>query len=246
MTMAVVGVDGCRAGWFAVRLESTGEFETKVFPNFDSLWRTWGDASRILVDIPIGLPDSNKNQRACDSVARRLIGPRRSSVFPPPSRAALEPTTCREASEANSLEVGRKLSLQSWHLIPKVREVDRLLRIDSAARGRVREVHPEVCFWSFTGEQPMSFNKKRAAGRDERMAVLRRVDQKTTDAIVETARKRFLRRCVAMDDILDALIAAYTAEHGWSRHRSIPDLPEHDSLGLPMEMVYCPADFSRN
>ncbi len=246
MTKAVVGVDGCKAGWFAVWLESTDKWKTKVFPNFHSLWQAWGDASLILVDIPIGLPDASRIRRECDTVARGRIGPRRSSVFQPPSRAALEESPYENASEANRQEVDKGLSRQAYALIPKIQEVDRLLREDGAARERVREVHPEVCFWSFAGEQPMSSNKKRAAGRDERTAVLRGVDRRTTDAVIDEAGKRFLRRCVAMDDILDALVAAYTGEPGQSQLRSIPDVPEYDSRGLRMEMVYCPADHSRD
>ena len=235
--MAVVGIDGCRAGWFAVRLEDSGEVQTNVFGELDALWQAWGDASQILVDIPIGLPDKNKKHRSCDSIARRLIGPRRSSVFPPPSRAALERPTYRQASDANSKAVDRKLAWQTFYLIPKVREVDRLLRENDAARKSVREVHPEVCFWAFAGERPMSSNKKRAAGREERLALLARVDRRT-DAIVQSAKNAFLRREVAVDDILDALVATYTAEGGDSPLRSIPAVPEADSCGLPIEMVY--------
>ena len=235
--MAVVGIDGCRAGWFAVRLEDSGEAQSRVFGEFDALWREWGDASLILVDIPIGLPDKNVTQRSCDSVARRLIGPRRSSVFPPPSRAALEHPTYRQASDANFHEVGRKLAWQTFYLIPKVRDVDRLLNEIPASRERVREVHPEVCFWAFAGERPMSSNKKRAAGREERLAVLRGVDRRS-DTIVESAKNSFLRGEVAVDDVLDALVAAYTAGGDSSKLRSIPAVPETDSCGLPMEMVY--------
>ena len=119
MTMAVVGVDGCKAGWFAVRLESTGEWDSKVFHKFDSLWQDWGNASLILVDIPIGLPDAKKKQRTCDSDARKLLGPRKSSVFSPPSRAAFEPDSHQSASDANKLEVGKGLSRQSWSLTPR-------------------------------------------------------------------------------------------------------------------------------
>ena len=239
--MAVVGSDGCKAGWFAVRLENSGEAETRVFGDFESLWRSWGDASAILVDIPIGLPDANKKQRECDSVARRLLGPRRSSVFTPPSRAALQKKSYEKASATNFREVGRKLARQTWHLIPKIREVDRLLREDDLARNIVREVHPEVCFWAFAGNRPMQSSKRRLDGRDERLRLLRRANP-GTDAIVQDATQRFLRREVAVDDILDSLVAAYTAARGQAQVCSTPEVPEQDSLGLPMEMVYCPTD----
>jgi len=43
------------------------------------------------IDIPVGLPDTGS--READSVARKFIGPRASSVFPCPIRLALEATT---------------------------------------------------------------------------------------------------------------------------------------------------------
>ena len=87
--MPVVGVDGCKAGWFAVRLESDGNHAFNVFPTISDLWDEWGDASRILIDIPIGLSDSN---RQCGTDARREIGCRHSTVFTPPCREALRPS----------------------------------------------------------------------------------------------------------------------------------------------------------
>jgi len=38
--------------------------------------------------------------------------------------------------------------------------VDELLRGDGDARSRVREVHPEVCFWGLAGGLPMNVHKK--------------------------------------------------------------------------------------
>ena len=47
---------------------------------------------------------------------------------------------------------------------------------------------------------------------------------------------------VAKDDILDALAAAVTGwlgKSGRGRFATLPAQPLKDSLGLPMEMVYC-------
>ena len=33
-----VGVDGCRAGWFAIGLEATGNWQVNTFPDVSSLW----------------------------------------------------------------------------------------------------------------------------------------------------------------------------------------------------------------
>lgn len=97
--MPVVGVDGCRRGWFAVRLEPGRHSSFDVFPRIEDLWNEWSDASLILIDIPIGLSDMN---RRCDTDARKVLGRRHSTVFTPPCRVALEASTYREASREAS------------------------------------------------------------------------------------------------------------------------------------------------
>ena len=235
--MAVVGADGCRTGWFAVRREDDGQACFDVFESVADLWDQWGDASLLLLDIPIGLTDS-KEPRRCDAVARRLLGRRRSSVFTPPCRAAIEASNYETASAVNFRETGRKLSMQSWNIVPKIREVDRLVRENPRARSRVREVHPEVCFWALAGGAPMNARKKSREGREERLRLLRRLDA-ATDAIVHSAQDRFLRREVATDDILDALVAVLTADRNPRELSSLPAEAQMDAYGLQMEMVYC-------
>ena len=63
--MFVVGVDGCRAGWLAVKLSRPGDWECRIFPDMASLWSAYRRAALILVDIPIGLPEA-ANDRSCD------------------------------------------------------------------------------------------------------------------------------------------------------------------------------------
>lgn len=245
--MAVIGVDGCKAGWFAVRIEDggRGEYGAGVFPTVaDLLASPWGDASLILIDIPIGLPDS-RGERACDKEARALLGPRASSVFPVPGREALEEDRRAHrheaVSEANRRETGRGLSIQAFGIVPKIREVDDLMRgRGPAARPAIREIHPEVCFRALRGGRPMVHNKRKAAGRDERLGVLRALDPRA-DGVYGEALRRFPRKDVARDDILDALAAAITAVPAVRAGAALPTLPAappRDAFGLPMEMVY--------
>ena len=245
--MAVIGVDGCRAGWFAVRIEGgdDGECGAEVFPTVAGLLASpWGDASLILIDIPIGLPDS-RGERACDKEARARLGPRASSVFPAPGREALEADRLARrheaVSEANRRETGRGLSIQAFGIVPKIREVDDLMRERGpAARPAIREIHPEVCFWALHGKRPMAHNKGGAPGQRERLAVLRAL-RPDADGVYAEALRRFMRKDVARDDILDALAAALTAVPAERRGAALPTLPAdppRDALGLPMEMVY--------
>jgi predicted RNase H-like nuclease len=80
--------------------------------------------------MPIGLPE--RGPRACDLEARRLLGPgRASSVFPAPIRPVLVATSYDDACQIRLQVEGKKLSRQAWVIVPKIREVDDMLRDNS-------------------------------------------------------------------------------------------------------------------
>jgi predicted RNase H-like nuclease len=122
--------------------------------------------------------------------------------------------------------------------VPKIREVDTFLRAREDARGKIREVHPEVCFWGLSGS-PMRHNKKTSAGFSERRDLLMGL-YPHTEAIVGDALEKWFRKEVAKDDVLDALAAAVTGYLGADSLKTLPATPERDGIGLPMEMVYYP------
>jgi len=233
-----VGADGCRLGWFAVLLYGDADWKVDVFSDVSSLWNKCSSASVILLDVPIGLRERCSQERLCDIEARKLLGPkRRSSVFPAPCRPAIcQSLSYKEASDINEQKTGRRLSLQTWNIIPKIREVDILLSEHESARSRVREIHPEICFWALAG-RPMEHSKKTRDGFSERKQVLQSVYPHTDD-VISYALSTYKRKEVARDDILDALSAAVTATVGVEGLVSIPETPEFDSQGLRMEMVY--------
>ena len=245
--MAVVGVDGCKTGWFAIRISHfvPGKWDACVFPSAAALFDEWGDASLILIDVPIGLPDSERPNRSADKLARRMLRQRGSSVFPAPGRAAIEAfrqggyQNYQAGSDANRQELGKGLSKQAWGIVSKVGEVDELLRSTNAARMKIREVHPEVCFWGFNGGNAMLYPKKKEEGIHERLEVLGSIEPMVESIWRDTLAQR--QRGVGQDDILDALAAALTAipEHsGLSDIQTVPSDAEHDAFGLPMEMLY--------
>ena len=128
---------------------------------------------------------------------------------------------------------------QSFAIIPKISEVDELLRSFPKARTLVREIHPEVCFASLAGH-PMEHNKKHKAGREERRAVLRKF-WPDVDELICSVLKRKRRKCVARDDVLDAAVAALTACQDEKLLQTLPAKPSKDAHGLRMEMVYVAA-----
>jgi len=237
-----VGIDGCKAGWFTVSLFEGRTWKIKVFSNIQEIWESLSNSKIFLIDIPIGLRDAGPEERKCDIEARQLLGqPRAASVFPPPCRAALDCETREKASEMNLSLTGKGVGVQTWGIAPKIREVDRFLRATPEARDKIREIHPEMLFWALNGCAPTAYKKRRLEGFVERLRVLRRYFPECDELALE-ALSEFRRDQVVGDDILDALAAAVTGMYGNSRLVTIPEDPERDSQGFPMEMVYYSKD----
>jgi predicted RNase H-like nuclease len=231
-----VGVDGCRAGWLAIRLGAEGGWEASVFASVADLLAAWDDPDGlILIDVPVGLPDTT-SFRACDAEARRYLGRRSSSVFNPPTRSALAAGSYREASDRNEAACGKRLSRQTWFVMPRIAEVDRLLREAPRLQERIREAHPETLFQALNGDEPLAHRKKAFPGVHERLALLRPRLPRARE-IFEALRERYRRREVALDDILDALVAAVVASRFRDSLRTFPEHPDRDSAGLIREMV---------
>ena len=163
------GVDGCRGGWLALSAALEGPvLEAELHADATSLLAGAWDLTAV--DMPIGLPEAEP--RACDREARRQLGARRSSVFAAPPRAALEARDHPHASALCRRALGVGMSLQSFHLLPKIRDLDRQLRTDPRLVPRVLEVHPELGFCLWNGGVPLSHAKKSPEGRQQRLALV--------------------------------------------------------------------------
>jgi predicted RNase H-like nuclease len=239
--VTLVGVDGCSAGWLALT-RSDGRLDWGVY---DSLAGVVADTDpdRLLLDIPVGLP--SEGRRACDEAARDRLGSRASTVFFIPARSVLDADTHAEASDANRAATGYGLSIQAWHLVPKIRAVDTYLRqrpglvgVDDSARDPeaavVRESHPELCFAALNGDSPVSASKSSEEGRRVRLDILADAVPESR-ALYETVLSETYRKDVARDDVLDALVLAGVADRPLD---SLPTTPPRDAAGLPMEIVY--------
>ena len=234
---ALVGVDGCKSGWFYVRRDQAN-FSFGVVSDFVSLTRLLPPNSRVFIDIPIGLIDRGQGSRCCDVLARKALGqPRGSSVFPAPAFPVLTASTYAEAKALSFDAIGKKLSQQAFALIPKIREINQYLVANPRSTIAVREVHPEVCFWALNGRQAMHYPKKNEAGFQERIGLLKQRFP-NVESIVLEALKTYKRSVVARDDIVDALVALLTADTCDDKLRTFPPQPETDSRGLAMEIVF--------
>jgi predicted RNase H-like nuclease len=228
-----IGVDGCAGGWFAVALSPTGDYETTVFGSFRELFGRYEHAQRMLIDIPIGLPGTQP--RHCDTAARRQLAPaRRSSVFPVPVREAVFAPDYATACERNFKAIGKRLTLQSWNICPKIRQVDAVLTATPAAAEWILESHPELCFAALAGRRRLDEGKKTSAGRAQRLAILQSLWARAPE-VYDTALARFPRKQVARDDVLDALVLAISAQ---CRLRTASAKTPRDARGLPMQILF--------
>lgn len=233
-----IGIDGCKAGWFCVFVDNNDQWSYCVFADAIAIAEVIGSADSVLIDIPIGLLSEGPDERLCDKEARKLLGAMRaSSVFPAPARQVLAADNYREALAINRQSTSRGLSKQTWNIVPKIGEIDQLLGSRPELQAILHECHPELCFWALNNEKAMHFNKKKEQGRHERLAVLEKYYPECR-LLFEHASSEYLRRQVAHDDIIDAMVCTVTAKFGYGKYLTVPKKPDRDLIGLPMQMVY--------
>jgi predicted RNase H-like nuclease len=199
----VAGVDGYRGGWVAVVLDASGS-RVVTARDFEAIAAL--DVDVIAVDVPIGIPAT---ERAADMEARKVVGPRASSVFTTPPRAALEAATFAEAVAEARAVTGKGISQQAYALRHRILEVDAFAERDD----RIVEVHPEVSFAELA-VAPLPYSKRTPAGLAERRGLLARAGIEVPEA-----------PGVPEADVLDAAVAAWTARR-YDRGEARP-LPEH-------------------
>lgn len=236
----LVGVDGCKGGWFAARRDArSGEISTRMCASFAELL-AWAPAPAIIaVDIPIGL--SSQARRSCEREARALLAwPRSSSVFSTPLRQTLAAADYADANARHRAVMGHGISQQAFHILPKIAEVDELLRTSAAQAGRVFEVHPELVFMQLQRDAGgpaggVATPKRLAEGRAIRCALLAPFLGEALRTALSAPRRKELQP----DDIVDAFAALWSAGriHAGLAVR-LPAHDEYDAHGLQMAIRY--------
>jgi len=213
----VAGADGCRTGWVVATRD-----DLRVVARLDI-----GGIDLLGVDMPIGLPVDAR--RACDVEARRALGLRGSSVFPTPPRACLGATTHPEAVERARAAFGAGISVQAFHLLPKIAEVDAL--VDPLEPDRVVEISPELAFATMrrlrTGESTPLPRKIEREGAAARRRLLH----------AEGIEVRPVPRGARADDVLDAYAVLWSAERFARGEAIVFGDGSRDERGLPMRIV---------
>ena len=130
-----------------------------------------------------------------------LFGTRGCCVFSAPLRAMLACTTHYEACALGERVHGKGISIQSWGIVPKIREVDDYL--SPAEQSRIREGHPEVSFATMNGGNALAQHKSTSAGRDARLRLL----EAHFPGVPEEVEKHRAFR----SDVIDAFALLWTA-----------------------------------
>ena len=221
--MAVLGIDGCPGGWVGALVEQ----DEVIWHSGDFVELLALPAAAVAVDIPIGLP-AGAARRAADVEARSALGRQRSSVFFAPPRVVLEALDQPDATRLSRAAGSVGVSIQMFHVLGKVAEVDTALRADADAAARVVEVHPEVSFRRLARTDVLP-SKRTAAGRAARLVAVRTWLPGLELPAPWPGRAR-------ADDCLDALACAWTAQR-WSRGEADVLGDEQDALGVPMRIV---------
>lgn len=215
-----VGVDGAGAGWLAATHHG-GRWRFETFERFDALRDHLDAPERVLVDVPVGVPETGR--RACDEAAKAVLGRRSASVFYAPTEAALSVRRNFErydrdhdraraaASDRNEAAGAGGLTFQAWHITDLVVEVDDALA-PPPFDGVYREAHPELTFAAFAG-RPVEASKSDEEGRERRLDLLAdRVPGRSPREGYDVARDRFRKRDASDDDVVDAMALAVAAQ----------------------------------
>ncbi|MCC4620883.1 DUF429 domain-containing protein [Xanthomonas cassavae CFBP 4642] len=235
--MQCVGIDGAGSGWLAVWQAGDG-LQFAGYPTVAAVASALGDVAVLGVDIPIGL--SEHAPRAADVQARRFVGGRRAcSIFAAPLRGMLHAPTQVDASALHRVldhDGQRGFGVQSFALLSKIRAWDDALRADPAWAERVFEVHPEVSFAVLAGGLGLAAGKKSSAGHQQRAALLVQCyGARQVAALLE----RVPRALAKPDDVLDALVACWSAQRiAAGTAGSLPAVVERDACGLRMGIHY--------
>ncbi|MFT7220623.1 MAG: putative RNase H-like nuclease [Candidatus Azotimanducaceae bacterium] len=222
----IVGVDGCAGGWVAATFHSIS-----VFNSIDALIEHFPAQARILIDMPMGLPEIGP--RDLEVKARQCLPKgKSSSVFAIPCRRAIYADDYRRACAINLDVQGKKFSIQTWNICRKICELDRLLLAKPALTKRVFESHPELAFAVLAGGQALP-PKKKIEGFEARLLILSEYIQ-GVQLLVETALSNYRRATLAKDDVLDALVLAVT---GSMEQTILNDSADRDEKGIPIRML---------
>ena len=229
-----LGIDGCKHGWICAQLKND-EISFKLIEHINEVKKL--NSELIFIDIPIGLGDQF-NTRTIDFKLRKLLSKKRkSSVFTPPIREALEASTYQLGNQINKSISGKGISIQAWNIGHKIKEVNQFLSQNCFYQKKMSESHPELCF-ELLNNGPLNHSKKTLLGMKERIKII----NNHIDISFQEIRD-FAKECKSdkakLDDIIDAIVLSLSAMR-WEMNgkRQITQEKEKDTFKLPFNIKY--------
>lgn len=230
-----IGIDGCKGKWLSVAISHAG-FEVNLFDNIREVCEHYERADSILIDMPIGLPECANHMRP-DAELRKALKGKASSVFNVPCRQEVYQTEYEKASATNHEIMGKKLSKQSFAILPKIKEVDLFLQTNPAWKNRLLESHPEYCFALLNAGLPVIENKQTDEGMIKRISLLEQYYPNSRE-LLNCFKMRYPALASKNDDLLDALVLAVIGTIGLKKgFHTIPDLPSEDVKTIKMQII---------
>ena len=222
-----MGIDACRGGW-AVAYEEGQVLHLDIWENLQGLLAP--EVERVCIDMPIGLHPL----RRLDQQLRSLLKPiRHQSVFSVPLREAVYSSTYEKAKAINKEHTGKSISIQSWNICHRIKELDQFLSQYHRPQ-IIYECHPEWCFFKLNNNQHLQHKKSIQEGVSERLKLLTKIDGRVEKLFFNTMKKTKRAR-VKADDILDALCLYLSSR---SNMNIINNDPITDEQGRLMRIAY--------
>lgn len=231
-----VGIDGYIDGWCCCIIQDGIRIE--LHKTLKDLYKRIGIINLTLIDMPIGLSSKN-NERNIDFKLRTYLPKnKKSSVFTAPCRKAVLSSNYGSAKKINQIITKKSISIQSWNISKKIKELDEFLMIQKNNNLLIKESHPEFCFVNLNNNNPLIHNKKTKDGYNERLSILIRSSE-GIEMVVKKSIEKFKKEKVKKDDILDSIVLALTSKF-WQKNgsRTITQNPEKDEMGIPFEIYY--------
>lgn len=223
-----VGADWMKGKWLAVELRNN-IVHYNTFDSIEELCEKYENVDFILIDVPIGLPESAEQAEARpDKPARAYLknAHRKSSIFPVPFRQMVYAENQKEFwNIAKSLNA--KTTPQSYAIIKCIRQVDEFLQNNPSWKNKLLESHPECAFQALNNGEGLEFSKHTDEGIELRTKILSKYVKSIKSLLIMAPKE-------AREDILDALCLAITSKLGV---KSIPENPKVDSVELKMQIL---------
>ncbi len=225
----IIGIDGCKAGWFSVWQDYEERIQSSIFKSLVDLKKFFSHEDYLIIGIDMPVILGDEIPRKADQLARKMLAKKASSIFTAPTPHMLQQDSYENASLVSKRQFGKSISLQSWYLFPKIKDVQTIIDHKNI---KIYEIHPELSFRAMNNEAVVLESKKSAQGFDIRKALL---DQYFPRFNFETLRNQYLKKEVVDDDILDAIAVLWSAKRIQANKASfIPKIPEKAN----MQIVY--------